>query len=186
MPKLQKRDRKTEKAIDTFSKKRGRGRPQSIPRSWVIGHADNCRFSLAQVWPKLCDPLLGAQTEEEVTAVFENYGQPYAGDFVPRLVPDILAVISDPSFPKRTKARIGFLADSLAGRPNVGFRTSRDICIKERAKQRVKSPHKIIRKEFYIECECGYQGPARDDACRKCGAGIPIALGTLWGNPESF
>jgi hypothetical protein len=186
MPKLQKRIRKTKIAIDTFPKKRGRGRPESIPRSWVIGRANNCRFSLTQVWPKLCDPLLAAQTGEEVTAAFENYGRPYAGDFVPRLVPDILALIRDPSFPKRPKARIGFLADSLAGRPNVGFRTSRDICIKERAKQRAKSPHKIIRKEFYIECECGYKGPARDDACRKCGAGISMTLGTFGGSPESF
>jgi hypothetical protein len=186
MPKHQKQVQRTKNAIDTFSKKRGRGRPQSIPRSWVNGHAYNSRIALAQVWPKLCDPLLAAQTEEEATAAFEKYGRPYAGDFVPRLIPDILALIRDPSFPKRPKARIGFLADSLAGRPNVGFRTSRDICVKERAKQRAKSPHRIIRKEFYIECECGYQGPARDDACRECGAGIPITLGTLWGSPESF
>jgi hypothetical protein len=186
MPKHQERVLSTEKAIDTFSKKRGRGRPESIRRSWVIGRAHNLRFNLTEVWPKLCDPLLAAQTGEEVTAAFENYGRPYAVEFVPRLVPDILALIRDPSFPKRPKARIGFLADSLGGRPDVAFRTSRDICIKERAKQRAKSPHKIIRKEFYIECECGYQGPALDDACRKCGAGIPITLRSIWGGPESF
>jgi hypothetical protein len=172
----QKRVRKTKKAIDTFSEKRGRGRPQSIQRSWVIGRANNSRFSLAQVWPKLCDPLSAAQTVEEVTAAFENYGRPYAGQFVPWFVGDILALIRDANFPKRPKARIGFLADSLAGRPNVSFRSSRDICVKERAKQRAKSTHKIIRKEFYIECECGYQGPALDDACRNCGAEIPISL----------
>jgi hypothetical protein len=186
MVKDQKRIRTTEKTIDTLSKKKGRGRPETIPRSWVIGHAHNFRFNLTEVWPKLCDPLLAAQTEEEVTAAVENYGRPYAGQFVPQSAPDILALIRDPSFPKGAKARIGFLADSLAGRPSVEFRTSRDICVKERAKQRAKSPHKIIRKEFYIECECGYQGPALDDACRKCGAGIPITLNTLWGNPGRF
>jgi hypothetical protein len=186
MPKDQERVRRAEKTIDTFSKKQGRGRPESIPRSWVIGHADNSRSNLAQVWPQLCDPLLAAQTEGEVTAAFENYGRPYAEEYVPRLVRDILALIRDPSFPKRAKARIGFLADSLAGRPSVEFRTSRDICVKERAKQRARSPHKIIRKEFYIECECGYQGPALDDACRKCSAGIPITLRSVWGGPESF
>jgi hypothetical protein len=174
--------RKTENAIDKVSKKKGRGRPQRIPRSWVIGRAADSRTVLAQVWPKLRDPLFAAQTEEETIAAFENYGQPYAGDFVPRLAPDILALIRDPSFPKRSKAQIGFLADSLAGRPNVEFRTSRDICVKERAKLRAKSPHKIIRKEFYIECECGYKGPARDNACRKCGAEIPVSLSMLWGN----
>ena len=186
MPKHQKRVQRAENAIDTFSKKRGRGRPQRIPRSWVIGRADNYRNNLAQVWPKLRDPLLAAQTEEQIIAAFENHGQPYAGDFVPRLAPDILALIRDPSFPKRPKAQIGFLADSLAGRPNVQFRTSRDICVKERAKQRAKSPHKIIRKEFYIECECGYKGPALNSACRKCGAEIPISFDTLLGNRGSF
>ena len=175
----QKRAKTAENVVDTFSEKRGRGRPQRIQWSWVIGRADNSRYSLAEVWPKLRDPLLAAQTEEQVIAAFKNYSQPYAGDYVPRMAPDILALIRDPSFPKRPKAQIGFLADSLAGRPNVEFRTSRDICIKERARQRSKSPHKIIRKEFYVECSCGYKGPARDNACRKCGAEIPFSLGPL-------
>ena len=179
MAKHQKRAKTAENVVDTFSEKRGRGRPQRIQWSWVIGRADNRRYSLAEVWPKLRDPLLAAQTEEQVIAAFKNYGQPYAGDYVPRMAPDISALIRDPSFPKRSKAQIGFLADSLAGRPNVEFRTSRDICIKERARQRSKSPHKIIRKEFYVECSCGYKGPARDNACRKCGAEIPFSLGTL-------
>ena len=186
MPKHRKLVTSTENVIDTFSKKRGRGRPQRIPRSWVIGRADNYRISLAEVWSKLRDPLMAAQTEEQTIAAFENYGQPYAREFVPRLAPDILALIRYSSFPKRSKAQIGFLADSLAGRPNVEFRTSRDICVKERAKQRAKSPHKIIRKEFYVECSCGYHGPARDNGCQKCGAEIPLSLGTLWGNPGLF
>ena len=182
MAKHRKLAQQTKNAIDTFSKKRGRGRPQRIPRSWVIGRADNYRYSLAQLWAKLRDPLLAAQTEEQVIAAFENYGQPYAGDFVPRMAGDILALIRDPSFPKRSVAQIGFLANSLAGRPSVECRTSRDICVKERARQCAKSPHKIVRKEFYVECSCGYKGPARNDACRKCGAGVPFSLGTLWGS----
>jgi hypothetical protein len=186
MPKRQKLVRRIENAIDTFSKKRGRGRPQLIPRSWVIGRADNYRYNLTEIWSKLHDPLLAAQTEEQTVSAFENYGQPYAGDFVPRLAPDILALIRDPSFPKRPKAQIGFLADSLAGRPNVEFRTSRDICVKERARRSAKSSHKIIRKEFYVECSCGYKGPARDNACRKCNAEIAISLGALLGNLELF
>jgi hypothetical protein len=186
MPMRRKVAQRTENAIDNFFERRGRGRPQTIPRSWVIGHSDNHRNNLAQVWPKLHDPLLAAQTEEQVTAAFENHGQPYAGDFVPRLAPDILVLIRHASFPERPKAQIGFLADSLAGRPNLGFRTSRDICVKERAKRRARSPHKIVRKEFYVECSCGYEGPARNSACQKCGAEIPIILDTLWGNRGSF
>ena len=30
-----------------------------------------------------------------------------------------------------------------------------------------------------IECSCGYQGPARDNACRKCGAEIPLSFEEL-------
>ena len=62
-------------------------------------------------------------------------------------VPHILALIRDPKFPKRQEQRINFLADSVGGRPDLALRTSRDICEKERARQRRKSPHKILRHE---------------------------------------
>jgi len=100
---------------------------------------------------------------------------------VPALVGDILALIRDPKFPKRREQRINFLADSLGGRPDVALRTSRDICAKERAKQRSRSAHKILRHEYYVECTCGYKGPARDNACRKCGAEITFSLDELMG-----
>lgn len=122
---------------------------------------------------------MGAETEEQVKDAFEKHAQPYVGEFVPRLVSDVLALTRSPNFPKRTKARIGFLADSLGGRPTLTARSSRDLCSKERVKQRAKSPHKILRHEFYIECSCGYKGPARDNACQKCGAEIPLSWGGL-------
>jgi hypothetical protein len=90
----------------------------------------------------------------------------------PRLAKDILAVKMEKKFPKRAMPQIKFLANSLAGRPNVEFRTSRDICAKALAEEKARSPHKILRKEFYIECSCGFKGPALNDACRKCGAEI--------------
>jgi len=132
---------------------------------------------LTAVWPKLSGPLLASDTKEQVNAAFENYAQPYTRNFVPGSASDILALIHDPHFPKRAKAQIGFLADSLPGRPEITARRSRDICAEERAIERAKSPHKILRSEFYVECECGYKGPARDNACRKCGAEIPLSLG---------
>jgi len=138
---------------------------------------------LAEVWPKLRDPLLAIEIgrEEEVIRAFENYAQRYAQEFVPRLASDILRVIYEQRFPKRPKAQINFLADSLAGRPNVEPRRSRDICGEERAKEGAKSPHKILRKEFYIVCSCSYKGPARNDACPKCGAQIQPSLEVLLG-----
>lgn len=186
MAKLKKPASKQKEPLDKVSGKRGRGRPQNIPRSWVTGRAVNYRKMLAEVWSRLGAPLVAAKTEEEVSSVFTNYGQPYTQNFVPSLASDILALIQDPHFPKRAEARMAFLADSLAGRPNISFRTSRDLCGKDRAIERAKSPHTIIRKEFYIECSCGYKGPARDNACRKCGAAIPLDMETIWGNPGLF
>lgn len=167
---------KPKKPLDRFLEKRGRGRPQNIPHSWIIGRAQNYRQILAEIWPRIEGPLLAAQTEQQITEVFQDHAQGYAVEFVPRLSSDILSLIRDPDFPKRPEAQIGFLADSLAGRPSVEARTSRDICGEERANERTKSPYKIVRKEVYIECECGCKGPARDNACRKCGAQIPPLL----------
>ncbi len=183
MSKNQKPTQQPEKILDTFSEKRRRGRPPKIRPSVVIGRAHNYRMMLTKVWPKLRDPLLatGAVTEEDVTKAFETLAQPYERNFVPGLASYILEVIHERKFPKRPKAQAHFLADSLAGRPNVGPRRSRDICAEERAKESAKSPYKILRKEFYVECSCGYKGPARNDACRKCGAAISFLSDLLLG-----
>ena len=152
--------------------------------SEVSGRAYHYRLIFSQIWDKIGGSLLMAQTEEEVIRAFE--GTAYKGEFE-RLPSLILQVLRERGFPKRGReAQANFLADSLAARGEVSPRTSRDICGKERAKQRAKSLHKIIRKEFYIECTCGYKGPALDNACRKCGAEIPISLDTIWGNLGLF
>jgi hypothetical protein len=180
MPKRARRVSKAEKALDALREKRGRGRPYHVVHSEVIGRAENYRTIFGYVWPKLCGPLVAAKSVEEIVETFEKHAQGYAQEFIPHLAEDILKVIHDPKFPKRPEPQIHFLADSLAGRPNVELRTSRDICTKERAKERAKSPHRIIQKEFYVECSCGYKGPALNNACRKCGAEIPISLDALW------
>jgi len=154
--------------------KKKRGRPLKMPREWVTGRASSYEFQLTEVWARLETPLMGTRTEDEVTAAFSEF--PYVRGFVPGLSSDIVALLNDPDFPKRANPRIKFLARSLAGRPSLSFRTSRDICEKAAAQERLKSRHHILRREFYIECSCGYQGPARDNACRKCGAQPPLSL----------
>ena len=158
--------------LDGTMKKRGRGRPRECQYSEIIGRAQNYRQILTDVWQSLGTPLVAAQTEEQVTKAFQSYGRPYDQEFVPRLAKDILAVKMERKFPKRAMPQIKFLANSLAGRPNVEFRTSRDICAKALAEEKARSPYKILRKEFYIECSCGFKGPALNDACRKCSAEI--------------
>ena len=172
MPKHQNPLKAAEIVVDTYSEKRRRGRPRKCRYTEILGRAENYRRVFTQIWLKLSGPLLAARSEDEVTEAFRSYGEPYAKEFVPRLAADILNVMREKKFPKRAKAQIKFLANSLAGRPNVEPRTSRDICAKRLAEEKTRSPHKILRKEYYVECSCGFKGPALNDACRKCGAQI--------------
>jgi hypothetical protein len=152
------------------------GRPREMPHEWIIGRAPNYEFQLREVWDKLEQSLLAAENSDCVTKAFKEFAQYCADEFVPRLSDDILSLLRDPDFPKRAGPRIKFLARSLAGRPALSFRTSRDICEKAQKQEKLKSPHRILRREFYIECSCGYQGPALNNACRKCGAEAPVSL----------
>lgn len=172
--------------LDTFSKKRTRGRPRRVIPSEIKNRADNYRLILNQVWDRLWPLLAQAQTQEDVIGAFNEGARPYAQEFMPALAGLVLEIMRERKFSERRKPRINFLADSLAGRDWVRPRRSRDICANERAKQHGTSPHKIIRKEFYIECECGYKGPARDNACRKCGAEIPLSLNLSRGIKSLF
>jgi hypothetical protein len=177
MAKREKVFRNPQKMLDAFAEKRVRGRPYKIRASEVTGRAYNYRLIFSQTWEVVAEHLLSATTEDEVFRAFERTAHK---DEFARIASLVLAVLHDPDFPKRDKeARINFLADSLAARGMVTPRTSRDICGKARAMERAKSPHKIVRKEFYIECSCGYQGPARDNACRKCGAEIALSFEEL-------
>src|SRR6185437_1868270 len=181
MPGRRKPSKRPTIPLDALSREPRKGRPSKIPASWVIGRSGKLRIQLNQLWPSLEAPLLASRTEKDIANAFENYGQPYTSYYVPGLVADILALIRDAKFPKRREQRINFLADSLGGRPDVALRTSRDICEKERAKQRRRSPHRILRHEYYVECSCGHKGPARNNACRKCGAEIGLSLDELMG-----
>ena len=181
MPKDKTTRKKLANPIDTFSEKRGRGRPYKIRASEVFGRAYNYYLILDQIWEVAGEQLVRATTEEEINQALEKTSQKH--EFA-EIIPLILKVVRDREFPKRDKkARINFLADSLAARGAVTPRTSRDICARERKTERKKSAHKIIRREFYIECSCGYKGPARDNACRKCGAEIGFTLQELMGRP---
>jgi hypothetical protein len=166
-----------EKLLDAVFPKRKRGRPYKVVASEVSGRAYNYRLIFSQTWEKIGDELLNARTEEDVIRSFEN--TPYQREFQD-LTALILRVLREKEFPKKNrKAQTIFLAESLAARGDVSPRTSRDICAKARKRERAKSRHHIIRYEFYVECSCGYKGPARDNACRKCGAEIirPLAMG---------
>jgi hypothetical protein len=175
MAKRKKSSESEKKGLDTFSEKRGRGRPATVRYSEIVGRADNFRGILDQVWERLWPLLSNADSTDKVIEAFEKGANPYERNFVPQLAELTLQVLQESTFPKRRKSLIHFLADSLAGLGTVTPRRSRDICAAVRAKE--KRTHRIIRFEFYVECSCGYKGRSENHACRKCGATISFPLG---------
>jgi hypothetical protein len=148
----------------------GRGRPPKVNPSWVRGTADSYRWVLEQKWNDLGAHLLAAQTTEEVIHALQrchldNY-------FSPALVPVIRTVLTSPNFPRRRKAQVNFLADSIAAGTVVSPRRSRDICAEQRKADAQK--HKILRYEYWIECSCGYKGFSENHSCKDCGATLYV------------
>jgi hypothetical protein len=154
-----------QKPLDTFSQKRGRGRPYQIRATEVAGRAENYRYIFSEIWDSVGDRLITAGSGEEILQVLANTSYQVEFSGIAKLM---FEVIRDADFPKQNReARINFLADSLAARGAVSPRTSRDICAKARAKEKKRSHHRILCHEYYVECTCGYKGPARQNACRK-------------------
>jgi len=160
--------RSTHKIIsDRPSKKRKRGRPAHIEPSVVVGSADIYRLWFKQYWSKLGPRFLAARSAEDVRQAIRENAPGVTGSLAPYLKL-ILQILRDPRFPAvRSESQIYFLADSLGGQGLVTPRRSREICAEERSRVR----HVIVRREYYIECSCGYKGPALDGACRECGTG---------------
>jgi hypothetical protein len=152
--------------IDSENKKR-RGRPQRVRPSEVYGRALNYRDTFGLVWDGLAEPLLQCTSEEEVTQVFERYAATYARGFVPALGELILKTVRDKRFPKRRAPQIKFLADSLAAYGRVTPKRSREIVAKELAMEKAKLKHRVVRREIYIVCSCGYEGPTYKKDCPR-------------------
>jgi hypothetical protein len=175
-----------QKSLDAFSEKRGRGRP-GVSASEVAMRAENYQ---RMFWDYRLDKkkreyvrdkpsewttqILASKTVEDLERAFQTQPISTQNEFRP-LFPLILKVLRERTFPKKPETQLDFLADSIAARAEIAPRTSRDICEKERAKQHTKSRYRILRREYYVECSCGYKGPARDNACPKCGAEIGLA-----------
>lgn len=124
--------------------------------------------------------MLAATSEDELRQALGDapfYIQAQFGNIFPL----ILSVLREAKFPKTVPAQLDYLADSLAGYGQISTRRSRDVCGIERARARSVPEHTIIRYEYYVECSCGYQGPALNNACRKCGAEINMLQDMLSG-----
>lgn len=150
MPRFPAKIGKRRSPLNTLPEKTGRGRP-GVRRSEIRGRGDNYQWILDQVWDRLWPLLSAAQTEEDVAGAFQAGASPYDREFAP-LAPLAFKILREKRFPKRRRAQVNFLADSLAGLGRVRPRRSRDICYEERDKE--KRAHHILRYEFYIECSC--------------------------------
>lgn len=156
--------------LDNGSEKRGRGRPRKIDASSVRAYADGCRHWLERNWNDLGVSLLSAKTEEEISKALQKVDWE---NLIPRSPSLILNVLMETKFPKRKKAQINFLADSIAGGGTVTPRRSRDICAQQRKADAQR--HYILRYEYWIECSCGYRGQSQNHCCKKCGAVLYIS-----------
>ncbi len=158
-----------QKPLDTISGKRGRGRP-GVRKSEVQNRAYDYRLTLEQNWDVLAAPFLKVQSEEEFKRLFDEAPHYVRSKFAPIRFPLVQKTRTDPKFPKKAQTQIAFFADSLAGLGRISPRRSRDICAEGRKKKR----HTIIRQDYYIECTCGYEGPAKHGACPGCGTRVGI------------
>jgi hypothetical protein len=153
------------KFLDKTAKKKRKGRPVRIDPGIVVGSADAFRGWFHQFWPKLGPRILLAKSSEEIERAITEDASSVKGGLVQHS-DLILKIVRDRRFPRtRTTSQIHFLADSLGGQGFVTPRRAREICAAERSKVK----HVIVRREYYIECSCGYKGPALDGACRECG-----------------
>ena len=154
----------------TSSGKR-RGPTAKIAASEVVGRAAHLQMIFDQTRDQLdWTKLLAANSKQDLEIACERVIEGYRTMFLCRS-DLILQCLKDPQFRKqRRKAQEQFIAESLGGDGRISIRRSRDICGQARAVK--KRQGKILRREFYVECSCGYEGPARFDCCRDCGASV--------------
>ena len=149
----------------SFEKPNKRGRPQKVRPSEVYGRARNYRGTFELIWDKLSGALLKSASETDVIQAFESEAASYAHEFVPALAGLVFGVVHHPKFPKRREPQIKYLADSLAAYGRVTAKRSREIVAQELAKEKAKLKHRVIRREIYIVCSCGYEGPTFQGKC---------------------
>jgi hypothetical protein len=160
-------DEKTaNRALTASEETRGRKRrihPENVVR------AANDLFKLLEFCKDQIDwgELETAKTEEEAALAFERVPSPHR-ERLNLWLPAIPEWALEGKFPKTNLDRkMRHLADSVAAEGFLSPRRCRDVCLEERKRQAQLGM--IFRREFYIECTCGYRGPAKGGGCPQCG-----------------
>jgi len=145
-----------------------RGRKRRIHPEHVLRAANDLlkilEFCKNQIdWGK----LEIAKTEEEVASAFKGVPSAHR-ERLNLWLAAIPAWVLEGKFPKTNLERkMRHLADSVAAEGFLTPRRCRDVCLEERKRQAQLGM--IFRREFYIECTCGYRGPAKGGGCLQCG-----------------
>jgi hypothetical protein len=154
------------RALTAFEETRGRKR--RIHAENVV-RAANDLFRILEFCKDQIDwgKLEIAKTEKEAALAFDRVPPPYRE----RLNLWLIAIpewAQEGKFPKTNLERkMRHLADSIAAEGFLTPRRCRDVCLEERKRQ--AQVGMIVRREFYIECTCGYRGPAKGGGCLQCG-----------------
>jgi hypothetical protein len=162
----------TNKALTAFQEKRGRKR--ALNPETVVEHADYVLKVVASLKDRIeWDKLEAARTEAEAESAIARV-PPFYREILRDRLDAILMWVREGKFPKKNLERkMRHLADSIGGDTLISPRRSRDICYEYRKRPVSKQVGMLLCREFYVECTCGYRGPASRGACARCGTRKP-------------
>jgi hypothetical protein len=182
--------KKPKSPLTAFRERRGRKR--ALKPETIVEHADYVLKVVASLRDRIAwDKLEAAKTEAEAESAIARV-PPFYREILKERLAAILMWVREGKFPKKNLERkMRHLADSIAGDVLISPRRSRDICYEERKRPASKKVGMILRREFYIECTCGYRGPSNRGACARCGTRKPspellfeIAIARVTAEPD--
>ena len=94
-----------QEGLNEDTQKSGRGRPQKVIPSEVVGRADDYRGVLGAMWDQLWPALSVAATTEDAISAIQGAVPSQRGQFVP-YASLILAIVNGKSFPKRRQVEL--------------------------------------------------------------------------------
>ncbi len=163
--------KKAKPPLTAFPKPRDpRGRKPVLFPEEVLEHAEFILKVVVSLKDRIAwDKLEVAKTEAEAEAAIARVPLFYRKILKDRLTA-ILTWVREGKFPRKNlKRKMHHFANSIAADVFLSPRRSRDLCSEQRRRKRVEKPKMLLCREFYIECTCGYRGPARRGGCRRCG-----------------
>lgn len=171
-----------------------RGRKRVLEPHIVVEHANYILKVVRSLHDRIAwDVLEAARTTAEAESAIAKV-PPFYRKILKERLAAILRWVQEGKFPKKNLERkMRHLADSIAGDVLLSPRRSRDICYEHRKQPESEKVGMILRREFYIECTCGYRGPAARGACARCGTRKPspdllfeIAVARITVEPDAF